>query len=218
MMERKMSKENSESVALRADDVTMLRRTAAELEQRRESLVASIHGLTEARRTYALAAAKGDQTAKAELDRLTADERDVTNSARDTELALAEARKELGEAERAFANAESNSKLAEAIRIRDLLLVESAKIDEAAATMAASLELRAELRNQLIKTGAFPPKYVNHLISKGALHRALHKAGLTEFCDLPRDNAHRVSLHEQDATTLTAIRKLEISHTQQDAA
>ena len=197
-----MSKENPDRL-----DVLRLRQTVNDLEQRREIIAKSLHELNTARCICALPAAMGNESAKAELDRLWADERDLTNNIRNVELALTEARKQLTDAELVSANSEAESELAAAIRLRDLLLVESAKIDEAATGMVAFLKRRAELRNQLIKTGAFPPKYVNHLISKGVLHRALHKAGLSDFCDLPRDNAHRLSLYEQDASTLTAICK-----------
>jgi len=190
-----------------SDAVAAARNTLAEVEMLRDIARATGERLAEERKQLAFVGAKGDPNAKAKLRRLAEEVRAAGDDLLTFELAIAEARVQLADAESIEANAAADDKHGKAKALAKTLLRESAKIDRAALAMVAALRTRRQLLDEILKLDALAPGLENHVIGRGALDRALNKAGLADFATLPRHNAHRASLHEQDAITMSAIRR-----------
>lgn len=188
--------------------VASLREVVAKLQTDLAAAGARVDELREARKPFAFDASQGDAGAKRKLNQLTGDERAAEGRARDLETALDEARARLKAAKRVDDEQQAESRQAEAKQLSADLLTESAAVDAAAVQLVEALRRRNKLARRIVPTGALPSAYVNRLLLPHPVDRALAFAGLHEFSDsIKRDNVGRATLRDQDAGTLSAIRR-----------
>jgi hypothetical protein len=162
--------------------------------------------LGKARHALVLPAATGDARSRKALDdnagQISLAERDIS----DLKAAITQADEQFREERLSDAKRAAEGKLADAKKIAAEILQADERIDRALVEMTAMLRKRLELRNDLVRTGAFREAYIARLSQSGPLERAIDHAGLAEFIGTPRRNAMRQTLHSQDERLLSTLR------------
>lgn len=155
------------------------RRTdSASFREEARNVEARLAALAEQRKTHALAAARGDNAAKASIADLDRQASELRSERETLEAAADEAAREQREAERKAAHAARRKRETEAAKARDEVLRLSADADQALVHLRDVLERRAAALRTLDATGIVASGLVQRIIHGDNVNAAAMSAGL----------------------------------------
>ena len=170
---------------------------------------ASLDELKADRKTYALAAAKGDDKAQAALDDLSERQLGCEQAISDLELATAAAETEAAEHAQEIAERKADGDFTEAKKVADEMRADAKRADELLAELAGLLARRGGNIDRLRRLQALDSPLANRLGGPLVLQRVLAhwlRDALGRE-SLGVHNAHRQTLSEIDGGILKMIRR-----------